>query len=291
MPAPSDNRNYPFRKPLTGRSWLYLVIPALVAAVEIQFSRASWDALYFFLKYSLDALDEFFSTTEQFATFTVMATVALVIWIYRQDLRGTLVPLLCAVLISSLAVNAIKFSTGRARPKYGWKMGKAEQEEISSYLNQYSNTVLEPVPGDYWLWFSRERPGTEIFSWISGRLPFGEERGILSISNYSSFPSGHAAGAFVLAAYLARVLPKGRFLWYLLAVGCALARVRYRRHYPGDVILGAGIGMFAVQAVFAFYTPFDWGTKVQKLIEGGFQKKRRNKGKSEDWDQAFPVRE
>jgi undecaprenyl-diphosphatase len=69
-----------------------------------------------------------------------------------------------------------------------------------------------------------------------------------------SFPSGHAAGSFAFAIFLATVLvrtaPPERkprhfgiagFLC-LLAIGVALSRVALGVHFPGDVLAGALLG-------------------------------------------------
>lgn len=60
-----------------------------------------------------------------------------------------------------------------------------------------------------------------------------------------SFPSGHAAAAFTLAALAAQ---KARTrteagLWYVGAAAIADSRVTLRRHYPRDVVAGALLGL------------------------------------------------
>ena len=65
-----------------------------------------------------------------------------------------------------------------------------------------------------------------------------------------SFPSGHAAGSFAFAVFVALVLHRegGRVrqfvaaLLLLLAAGVALSRVALGVHFPGDVAAGAAIG-------------------------------------------------
>jgi membrane-associated phospholipid phosphatase len=59
-----------------------------------------------------------------------------------------------------------------------------------------------------------------------------------------SFPSGHATLAFATAAALAYLSPRGRWLFYALAVGCALARVVMQAHFYSDVLVGALLGAF-----------------------------------------------
>ena len=72
-------------------------------------------------------------------------------------------------------------------------------------------------------------------------------------SNFRSFPSGHTKAAFVSAAYLHR-----RYGWetawpaYLAAGYVGYTRVHSKKHYPIDVLAGAGI---AIGTVFALVEP------------------------------------
>lgn len=58
-----------------------------------------------------------------------------------------------------------------------------------------------------------------------------------------AMPSAHAANAFGQALLFAVVEPKSR--WYLLffATMIAISRVFVGVHYPGDILVGAGIGV------------------------------------------------
>jgi membrane-associated phospholipid phosphatase len=61
----------------------------------------------------------------------------------------------------------------------------------------------------------------------------------------SSFPSGHAAGAFSIATVIARRYGDHRwvpFVAYGLAALVSFSRVPDRAHYPSDVFLGAALG-------------------------------------------------
>jgi membrane-associated phospholipid phosphatase len=61
----------------------------------------------------------------------------------------------------------------------------------------------------------------------------------------SSFPSGHAVGAFAVAAVIAHRYRQRRWVpWamYGLATAISLSRVPLRAHFPSDVFLGAALG-------------------------------------------------
>jgi membrane-associated phospholipid phosphatase len=61
----------------------------------------------------------------------------------------------------------------------------------------------------------------------------------------SSFPSGHAAGAFSIATVIARRYGNHRwvpFAAYGIAALVSFSRVPDRAHYPSDVFLGAALG-------------------------------------------------
>ncbi|MDW7967173.1 MAG: phosphatase PAP2 family protein [Thermoanaerobaculum sp.] len=60
----------------------------------------------------------------------------------------------------------------------------------------------------------------------------------------SSFPSAHAARAFAVAGVAWAFFPefKQRWVFPLLASGVALSRVKERKHFFADVIMGAGLG-------------------------------------------------
>lgn len=79
-------------------------------------------------------------------------------------------------------------------------------------------------------------------------LPYGMHRPITS-----SFPSGHAASAFMAAA----VLGKGSRLapvYFGLAGLVAYSRVRVRMHHTADVVAGAALGL-ALGALARRYAP------------------------------------
>lgn len=75
-------------------------------------------------------------------------------------------------------------------------------------------------------------------------------------SSRTSFPSGHTAEAFVSAEFFHQEY-KGRVHWtviaagYAIGVGTAYLRMYNNKHWFGDVVAGAGIGMASTR--FAYY--------------------------------------
>ncbi|CAM4193162.1 phosphatase PAP2 family protein [Pseudoalteromonas ostreae] len=61
-------------------------------------------------------------------------------------------------------------------------------------------------------------------------------------SDKFSLPSGHSAGAFLVAVILAQYFPQFAELCFLWATGVAASRVLLGVHFPVDVVLGALMG-------------------------------------------------
>ena len=81
----------------------------------------------------------------------------------------------------------------------------------------------------------RPDPETFMYAW----RPFAED---LWSTRGLGMPSSHVALAFAGAAVMARLLPKGWWLWYLLAVGCAATRVLALGHFLSDAVVAALVG-------------------------------------------------
>ena len=56
-------------------------------------------------------------------------------------------------------------------------------------------------------------------------------------------PSSHTLVAFAGAAALARVFPRARWVFYVLAGGCAITRVMANAHFLSDVTVAACLGV------------------------------------------------
>ncbi len=62
-------------------------------------------------------------------------------------------------------------------------------------------------------------------------------------------PSSHTLVAFAGAAAMARVFPRARWLWFLLAGGCGLTRVMANAHFLSDVVAAAALGWLVSDAL------------------------------------------
>lgn len=73
-----------------------------------------------------------------------------------------------------------------------------------------------------------------------------------STRSNSSFPSGHATGAFALAAVFSHRYPKITIPAYLGAAAIGLSRIYLGRHYPSDVLAGALIGYSSARLIIHY---------------------------------------
>lgn len=68
-----------------------------------------------------------------------------------------------------------------------------------------------------------------------------------------SFPSGHTSTAFSTATIIAYEYPKWKIPAYTAAGMVALSRIALKRHYLGDVLVGAAVGIASGWLVEKFY--------------------------------------
>ena len=95
---------------------------------------------------------------------------------------------------------------------------------------------------------------------VRRRRPEGEWGRIYRNTDPHSFPSGHAARAFLIATIAAGLGPGGvavaLWIWAPLV---ALARVAMGVHYLSDVVAGALLGILVALVGLQVYRPlFDW---------------------------------
>ncbi|MCZ2128106.1 MAG: phosphatase PAP2 family protein [Anaerolineales bacterium] len=99
---------------------------------------------------------------------------------------------------------------------------------------------------------------------VKRKRPEGEWGGIYRNSDPHSFPSGHAARAFLIAVVSSALAPLwlAALLW-LWAPLVALARVAMGVHYLSDILVGAALGVLVAWLGFQFYPPLiNWFAAV-----------------------------
>ncbi|MEY4617457.1 MAG: hypothetical protein RJB66_2417 [Pseudomonadota bacterium] len=73
--------------------------------------------------------------------------------------------------------------------------------------------------------------------------------------HYQSYPSGHTQVGFTLATFLSVLFPKFTKYFYCLAAFIGFSRVVLEKHYLGDVIAGAFVGILGT------YVAWHWRGK------------------------------
>lgn len=85
-------------------------------------------------------------------------------------------------------------------------------------------------------------------------------------SSYDSFPSGHAATAFLAAEFLKQeyqdVSPWIGYAGYAVATTTGIFRLYNNKHWVSDVVAGAGVGILSAKLGYLVYP------KLKKLIMG-----------------------
>ena len=72
-------------------------------------------------------------------------------------------------------------------------------------------------------------------------------RNLIKFPDRFSFPSGHAAGAFMMATLLRHFYPALTIPFYATASVIGVSRVYNGVHYPSDVMAGTALGIASAQ--------------------------------------------
>jgi membrane-associated phospholipid phosphatase len=95
------------------------------------------------------------------------------------------------------------------------------------------------------------------------RLP-----GLEDTHDIQSFPSGHTTTAFGLAIGLSLLYPRGRWLFFAVAILAAYQRIDSQSHFLSDVLAGACVA-FVVGAVTTGNNPLGrWLRRIENPVKG-----------------------
>ncbi|MDD4278610.1 MAG: phosphatase PAP2 family protein [Candidatus Sumerlaeales bacterium] len=236
-----------FPRSLRLRYFMWPTIGLLLTVSLIPFTDTTYGWIHSMLR-SLP-LDEVFSTTRQITGVTVLGTIFLVfLFIAPSGLRRCSWWLAVALLLGCAVNSGVKELAGRVRPEFGIGIQQMSAEDdgyrrMKDFIDSHPGTALRLEQKDQWLLLK------------SGR-PWGESMTV-------SFPSGHSMTAFCLAAFFSVLFPRGKWLWYLWAWGCALSRVWGRRHYIDDALMGAVVGHLS----FLFASSWAWPGAIGSMAE------------------------
>ncbi len=87
----------------------------------------------------------------------------------------------------------------------------------------------------------------------------------------ASFPSDHAAGAFVIASSIWIWRKRDGWIWLVLAAGISLSRVWTGVHYPSDVVAGMVIGTISAGLVHVLFTRWKLAGKLVNRLLGFYE--------------------
>jgi len=117
---------------------------------------------------------------------------------------------------------------------------------LGTVLLAVSNTTLK-------LLFSRQRPTFDRRNGYVQELPPGETgqwfgwresfQGFSPDAAFMSYPSGHSSMAGFMAMYLTYHFPRGKYVWWTLAVLSMMHRFDRSRHYISDCFMGIAVGI------------------------------------------------
>lgn len=184
-------------------------------------------------------LKRFVSLSEFFAHGFGVAVVGTVIWVLSVSNRKFVPRIVMCAVWPSLGVHLIKLLFARFRPiKYFDEMSQA------NFPSDISDTFIGFMPSE----------------------------NLNTIYAAQSFPSAHAATAWGLAIGMAWAFPKGRWLFYGIAILASIQRVTSFAHWSSDVLWGIAIAFLMAGAI-----THNWGLgKILFRIENWIAAKYRS---------------
>ena len=224
-----DSTHVETRKPLRGYWWISLICVGAGLAI---LPMDQWLSEPDNLEWLPGDLKRFVSLSEMFAHGFGVGVVGIGVWLLAQSKRR-LIPriVLCAVW-PSLGVHLLKLCFARLRP-----IRFLDELHQANFPAHITDTFLG--------WMPRQELNT--------------------IYAFQSFPSAHAATAWGLAIGLSWAFPKGRWLFFFIAILASIQRVTSFAHWSSDVLFGISIAFLMAGAITD-----NWGLGkyLQRFEEG-----------------------
>lgn len=158
-------------------------------------------------------LKKLVSLSEAFSHGMGVAVILILIFFTIPDGRQRMWRLVACPILAGIASNVCKLLVSRYRPQF-------------YYQANHSGGPESPL---------------QIESTFNGWLPFLKPEN-LTEHLIQSFPSAHTTTAFAFAIGLSWAFPRGRYIFFSLAVLSGLQRIASQSHWPSDVAFGAALG-------------------------------------------------
>ncbi|MDC3224468.1 phosphatase PAP2 family protein [Mariniblastus sp.] len=142
---------------------------------------------------------------------------AIAIWVLAASHRRAIPRVVICAIWPAISVHLLKLLFARRRPL--------------TYLQADGNPKFPETVDSTWLGF------------------LSDERVNFPTYAIQSFPSAHTATAWGLAIGLAWLFPRGRWLFFSLALLASIQRITSMSHWPSDVCWGAAIAFLMAGAV------------------------------------------
>lgn len=194
--------------------WITTFVLAGLSLIALSFDRTLSEPDN--LQHLPGDLKRFVSLSELFAHGFGIAVVGLGIWLLVKEKRRFIPRIIMCAAWPPMAVHLVKMMVGRNRP-----INYFEEDKIAHYPVEMTD------------------------SWV-GLFPRNEFN---LIYDTQSFPSGHTATAWGLAIGLSWVFPKGRWLFFGIALLASIQRVTSFAHWSSDVFAGAAIAFMMAGAL------------------------------------------
>lgn len=165
-------------------------------------------------------LRKLISLSEAFSHGMGVLVILLTIFVTVPDVRLKMWRLAACPILAGLVSNLTKLTVARYRPQYFYQQAVAQGDD------------------------SQLQVGTTFDGWLP--VLNADQIGDHLVQ---SFPSAHTTTAFALAVGLSWAFPRGRYMFFLLAILAGLQRVDSQSHWPSDVVAGAGLGILVGAAV------------------------------------------